>query len=101
MYALRIIPLSLSRVWPLLSVFSGVALFPAGWSRYKTVRIQYLVPSAAFIILGSILLIFSLDIVNFSFVQFIRYWWPLLLLLGGLILVLISLGIKKAGDNLQ
>jgi hypothetical protein len=97
--SLNIIPAPFSRVWPLLSVFSGIALIPAGWHRYGNVRIRYIVPSLAFIILGSILLVFSLDLVSFSLAQFVKDWWPLLILLWGLIFMLVSLGTRNAGDK--
>ena len=98
---LEIIPIVFSRSWPLLSVFSGIALFPAGWHRYGIISIRYVVPSVAFIILGSILLIFSLDLVSFSLAQFVREWWPLLIVMWGLILILVSLGTKNAGEKRQ
>ncbi|MDR0730523.1 MAG: hypothetical protein LBF63_02570 [Treponema sp.] len=98
--ALNILPLPLSKSWPLLSVFCGVALLPSGWRRFGAFRIAYVVPSVAFILLGSGFLIFSLDLVAFSFRQFILSWWPLLIVLAGLVLVLVSLGAKStAGDS--
>jgi hypothetical protein len=90
--ALSIIPFSFSQAWPLLSVFSGIALFPAGWRRYGSFRSRYVVPSIAFVALGSVLMIFSLDLVSFSFAHFMKNWWPLVVVLAGLTLVLISLG---------
>jgi hypothetical protein len=97
--ALGVFPLSLSKSWPLLSVFAGLALFPSGWRRFGVLRMGYVVPSIAFVILGSALLVFSLDLVTFSFRQFMLNWWPLLVILGGLVLVLVSLGAKSnAGD---
>ena len=93
--ALGIISLPFSRAWPLLSVFSGLALLPTGWRRYGVLRRRYIVSACAFVILGCALLIFSLRMVPFSFSQFIQEWWPLLLVLGGLTLVLISLGSRK------
>jgi hypothetical protein len=99
--ALSIIPLSFSRAWPLLSVFSGIAIFPAGWRRYGSFRSQYVVPSIAFVVLGSVLLVFSLNLVSFSFAQFMKNWWPLLVVLAGLTLVLISLGTNKDTGDLK
>jgi hypothetical protein len=97
--ALHILPVPFSKSWPLLSVFCGIALFPSGWRRFGTFRITYVVPSIAFVLLGSGLLIFSLDLVAFSFRQFMLNWWPLLLVLAGLVLVLVSLSAKSsAGD---
>jgi hypothetical protein len=97
--ALSIIPFSFSQAWPLLSVFSGIALFPAGWHRYGAFRSRYVVPSIAFAALGSVLMVFSLDLVSFSFAQFMKNWWPLLVVLAGLILVLISLGTNNNTNN--
>ena len=93
--ALGIISLPFSRAWPLLSIFSGLALLPAGWRRYGGFRPSYFVCSCAFVVLGFVFLVFSLRMVPFSFKDFIYAWWPLLLVLGGLTLVLISLGSKK------
>ncbi|MDR2743292.1 MAG: DUF5668 domain-containing protein [Treponema sp.] len=97
--ALKIMPLIFTEWWPLLSVFAGLALIPAGWHRYGKIRPRYVVPSTAFIVLGCILLIFSLDVVSFSFKQFMLDRWPLLLVLAGLILVLISLSTKGKSED--
>ncbi|MDR1024807.1 MAG: hypothetical protein LBL56_03705 [Treponema sp.] len=97
--ALHVFPVSFSQSWPLLSVFCGIALFPAGWRSYGGLRIAYTVPSVAFVLLGAGLMIFSLDLVAFSFRQFMLNWWPLLIVLAGFVLVLVSLGAKSnAGD---
>jgi len=94
--ALGIINMPIPRSWPLLSVFSGLALLPMGWRRHGALRKRYIVSSCAFVILGCVLLVFSLQMVPFSFRRFMQDWWPLLLLFGGLTLVLISLGGRKS-----
>jgi len=94
--ALGVIDLPIARTWPLLSVFSGLALIPMGWRRYGSLRMRYIVSSAAFVILGGALLAFSLQIIPFSFRQFVYNWWPLLLVFGGLNLALISLGSRRS-----
>ena len=93
--ALHIITLPFSRAWPLLSVFSGLALLPVGWRRHGGFSPRYFVSSCAFVVLGCALLVFSLRMVPFSFKTFIQAWWPLLFVLGGITLVLISLGSKR------
>ena len=95
--ALGIIPLPFSKAWPLLSVFSGLALLPVGWRRCGGFRSRYIVSSCAFVFLGFVLLVFSLKIVPFSFASFMHSWWPLLFVLGGLTLILISVSAK--GDK--
>jgi hypothetical protein len=96
---IHIIPIQFYKAWPLFSVFAGIAFLPAGWRRYGALKANYIVLSIAFIALGSILLVFSLHLVDFSLAQFIRNWWPLLLLLAGLPLVLIALGTRLPLDN--
>jgi hypothetical protein len=96
---LRVIPLTLSQGWPLFSVFAGLALVPAGWRHFRGIRIRYFIPALAFVMLGFVLLPFSFRLVSFSFKRFMIDWWPLFLVLAGLVLVLLSLGNnKKNGD---
>ncbi len=97
--SLNIFPFSLSQSWPLFSVFAGLSLIIAGWRRYASFKPRYMVPSIAFVILGCVLLMFSFDVVPFSFVQFVLNWWPLVLVLAGLILVLVSLGNKTKPED--
>ena len=94
--ALQIITLPFSRAWPMLSVFSGLALLPVGWRRHGGFSPRYFVSSCAFVVLGCVFLVFSLHMVPFSFKAFIQAWWPLLFVLGGITLVLISLGSKRS-----
>lgn len=93
--AMEIITLQISKAWPLLSVFSGLALLPVGWRRQGGFSPRYFVSSCAFVTLGCVLLIFSLHIVPFSFSRFIRDWWYLIFILGGITLALISLSAKN------
>jgi cell division protein FtsW (lipid II flippase) len=96
--ALHIIPFSFSQGWPLISIFAGLALFPSGWHRFGAIRRRYVVPAVVFIILGCVLMIFSFRLAPFSFKHFMITWWPLLVVLIGLILVLISLGTRNNSD---
>jgi hypothetical protein len=96
--ALKVLPIPFSQSWPLLSVFAGLSLIPAGWHRFTRIHMAYLLPALAFIMLGCVLLFFSLDLAPWSFKQFMLDWWPLLVALAGLILVLGSL-VPKNGDR--
>ncbi len=97
--ALDTIAAPLSRLWPFISVFAGFALLPAGWFRYFRPRSVFIVPSIAFVVLGAVLLFFSFRLVPFSFKSFVLTWWPQLLVLSGVILVLISLSSRKDGED--
>jgi hypothetical protein len=89
--ALQVLPIPFSQSWPLLSVFAGLSLIPAGWHRFTRIHAVYLLPAILFIILGCVLLFFSLDLAPWSFRHFMLKWWPLLVVLAGFILVLGSL----------
>jgi hypothetical protein len=43
-------------------------------------------------------MVFSFRVVPFSFKQFMINWWPLLVVLMGLVLVLLALGTKHNGE---
>ena len=88
--SLQIVSITIREWWPLVSIFAGLALIPTGWYSYGAFRVRFVVPSVAFLLLGASLLVFSLKIVSFSFKQFMLAWWPLLLALAGLILILLS-----------
>ena len=99
LYTLQIVPFTLKQGWPLLSVFAGLALLPAGWRHYRSVSPRYLIPSGAFVALGCFLLIFSFKMAPFSFKLFIITWWPLVLVVTGIILVLLSLSSRGKTGN--
>jgi len=92
--ALEIVPVPLSSSWPMLSVFSGLALLPVGWRSHGRIHTRYLVSSCGFVILGFALMVFSLRLIPFSLMSFVHTWWPLLFLIGGFTLVLITISSK-------
>lgn len=83
--------LTLKEGWPLLSVFAGLALLPAGLLRFGGVRRVFLIPALALAVLGAFLLLFSLDVTGMSFRQFMLACWPAILAMLGLALALLSI----------
>ncbi|MDR0784702.1 MAG: hypothetical protein LBE74_02300 [Treponema sp.] len=79
---------------PLAAIFSELALAPAGWRKYGRFHPVFMVPTAAFVVLGGILLVFSFRIVSFNFRQFVLDWRRLLLALTGIVLVPLALSNK-------
>jgi hypothetical protein len=90
-----VINLNLRQSWPLLSVFTGIALLLAGANRSESIRRIYLIPSVALIILGCFLLLFSLKITSFSFKQFVLDWCPVILVMSGIMLILFYISGSK------
>jgi hypothetical protein len=99
LFAGGFLSLPFARLWPLLSVFAGLSLLPAGWHRYNALKARFVVPALGFSILGCSLLFFSLGVVPFSLSRFVLDWWPVLLLLAGILLVLISFGGRSNGTE--
>ena len=83
----QILPYKFSQVWPISIIIFGIALFPAGIFYFKRIRSIYLFPALMMIFLGTFFMLFSMDIVEISMAAFFSKWWPLMLLLSGLILV--------------
>jgi hypothetical protein len=93
--ALKILPIPFSRAWPLLSIFAGVSMIPAGWRRFSRFHAAWVLPAAAFTGLGCVLLIFSLKLAPWSFKQFMLDWWPIVVVLAGFTLFFVSISHKK------
>jgi hypothetical protein len=96
--ALGLVQSPWTRWWPLAAVFSGTSLLPAGWHRFGRPRASFMVPAAGFLLLGGVFLIFSFRVVPQSFKAFFIAWWPLLLLLSGVVLTLASLSARGSGE---
>jgi hypothetical protein len=80
--------LSLSKIWPVLMMITGLSFLPYGFSKRRGTRIAIVIPALAIIGLSIVFFPFSLGLVEESFTDFVLTWWPTLLLLGGLILIL-------------
>jgi hypothetical protein len=93
--SLDIVPVSFREAWPVLSIFAGLSFIPAGWYRYHSFHMNWVICCLCFTCLGVLLLCFSLHIIDMSFKAFILQWWPLLLLFLGLVLVLCALSSRR------
>ena len=83
----QILPYKSSQIWPIAIIIFGISLMPAGIYNFKRLRSIYLFPAITMILLGVFFMLFSLDIVKMSFAEFFINWWPLLLLIAGVLLV--------------
>jgi hypothetical protein len=100
--ALNVFPFSIKKTWPFTVIFSGLALVPVGWRKCGRLRPVFMVPAVTFAILGGALLIFSFRIVSFNFRRFVLDWWPLFLVMAGILLVLLAIsnrGVERKGGE--
>ncbi len=95
----HIIPYGLVKIWPTIMISSGISLFPAGFYKLKRVRTVYLFPAIMLVLLGIVFLLFSLHVFPMSFRWFISHWWPLLIVIGGAVLVGIFIVQQANAEN--
>ncbi len=76
---------SLIRIWPVFMAITGVSIVPYALLKKGNARAVLLVPSIAIVILALIFLPFSLRVVSVRFVRFASEWWPLLIVILGMI----------------
>ncbi|MCH5290705.1 MAG: hypothetical protein J1D88_02955 [Treponema sp.] len=94
-----IVPLSFKDLWPLVVIGCGVALFLSGLYRVRHVRSVALFPSIALVLLGVGFLMFSLHVIKVPLSRFVFRWWPVGLLVGGLVLVVIFFVQQHASEK--
>lgn len=84
--------------WPVSMIVCFVCLFLTCIYKYKKLKVVYAFPASLIGGLGILFLLFSLDVIKISFVDFISRWWPLMLIACGGVLVFIFL-YQQTPDN--
>lgn len=90
-----ILPFSLVQLWPLFSVVFAVSLICSGLYKYRGLRPRYFVPAIMMLFLGGVLSLFSFDIIKLSFSAFAGKFWPVILILAGVGLLVLFVYQKK------
>ena len=86
---LHVIPYTMRQAWPILVSAAGISLVPAGLYRLKRMRSIYLFPAILLILLGVFFSLFSFRILHVSLSLFMHQWWPALMVVTGLVLVVL------------
>jgi len=79
---------SLEKIWPAFMDIAGLSLLPYAFKKTYRVRIGLIISAITLIILSIIFFPFSLKLIGSDFIHFIIRWWPVVLILVGLILTL-------------
>ncbi len=90
-FSFNLFGLTLKQFWPVYMIFFGISLIPSGYYGFRRLRTVYLFPSVLLIILGGIFCLFSFDIISLSFSKFFSRWWPVFLILVGVVLITVFL----------
>lgn len=78
---------SLPRVWPVFMLIAGISLVPYGFRLKPRSRVAILIPALFIVGLGLLLFPLALTGVRGSLAPFVLAWWPLVLVVVGLVLV--------------
>lgn len=91
---------SLIRIWPIFMAIAGLSIMPYALLKEGYSRVVLLVPSIAIIVLALIFLPFSLRVVSVRFARVAAHWWPLLVVLLGVIFLITHFVRRKpSGDE--
>ena len=80
-------PVTLSSIWPVFMTITGVSLFAYGGRRPWGSRMSFTVPGTAITLISLVFLLFSFGIVDRSFSRLVAVYWPVLLIVAGLVLL--------------
>lgn len=90
---------NLIRIWPVFMAITGISIVPYALLKRGSARAVLLVPALAIIVLALIFLPFSLRVVSVRFVRFASEWWPLLVVLLGIIFLVTHFIRTKRPDD--
>lgn len=91
-----VVPLELTAVWPFFMTICGVALLVYGLRKQGYTRLSLVIPGVATLLLSFLFLPFSLGIIKIPFAEVVAEWWPLILVVAGLALLVLHLIREKA-----
>jgi hypothetical protein len=78
---------SLPRVWPVFMLITGLSMVPYGFRRKGSARTAIVVPAIFISCLALVFLPFSVRREEGGFAQFVRQWWPIILVMLGIALI--------------
>ncbi|HAZ96346.1 hypothetical protein [uncultured Treponema sp.] len=90
--------LNLKELWPVIVINAGIAFIVSDLFIYKKIRTVFLFPSVALFVLGIIFLLFSLHVFHISFAKFISVFWPIVLFVLGILLILVY-GVQRINSE--
>ena len=89
--AYKVVSLSLKQLWPVFIMITGVCLFVSGRCSHKSFSLSYDLSALVLVFIGLLFLLFSLGVITVPFRTIALFSGPLLLILGGIILVILVL----------
>jgi len=79
---------NLERIWPAFMLITGLSILPYSlYKKSRKARITIIIPVLAIIILSIVFFMFSLDLVDENFIDFVLKWWPVTIVFTGSLLI--------------
>ncbi|MBN2352060.1 MAG: hypothetical protein JXD23_05770 [Spirochaetales bacterium] len=78
---------SFERIWPAIMSIAGLALLPYAFKSKKRTRAGLLISAAFLIVLSILFFPFSLKLIETDFVRFTSRWWPGIIVITGMVLI--------------
>lgn len=86
---LHLVPVTLRQIWPVFVIIAGVFFLASDLFVYRRLRTAFLFPSIMLIFLGAGFLVFSTDVFHVSFRKFISVFWPFVVVVFGIFLIVV------------
>jgi hypothetical protein len=77
----------MARIWPAFMLITGLSLVPYGFKKKEAARAAIIIPAAFISALSLAFFPFSLGRTGIGFLEFVQQWWPLILIVLGLTLI--------------
>ncbi|MBN2051351.1 MAG: hypothetical protein JW760_12940 [Spirochaetales bacterium] len=93
---------TLGMIWPVFMMITGIAFFPYAGRKRGYRRLSFIISGITVILLAVSFLPFSLGLTNRSLTGFVSLWWPVLIIILGIILLVVYIGgryLDKKGNN--
>ena len=78
---------SIKRIWPAFMLIAGLSLIPYAFKKKSTARTALIIPAVFIILLALLFFPFSLGKMMISFRDFALRWWPVLIIIIGICLI--------------
>lgn len=93
----------LEQIWPVFMLITGLSILPYGlYKKSRKARITIIIPVLAIIILSIVFLMFSLNLINENFIDFVFKWWPVIIVFSGALLItLYCIKLKKLKNQMN
>jgi hypothetical protein len=77
----------MTRIWPAFMLITGLSLVPYGIRKKAAARAAIIIPAVFISALSLLFFPFSLGTAGISFLEFVQQWWPLILIVVGIALI--------------